>query len=372
VVEVALGEASPAVEGLTVAGCQSRQRRLVDELQKSGADGILICDRRHVNYFSGFWAAWHHTPLMLVTAAATSHLVLPDVVECGDFVADKVSHYPTHHHGTLVDEQLGAALQPLAGEIARISQLGIDLPQLVLRLPRLMHDMSTIVLKLRRAKDQDEVELIRHAVRACEAAYARAAEILQPGIREIDVFAEMQAAAVKEAGEPLGEMGNDFQAGTLGGPPRTRPIQHGELMPLDVAVSLRGYRCDLCRTFAVGSEPTTAQLKAAELVNGAIQYVEQHVQLGGSCRELYEEMKLQLDGVNGWRFFHHLGHGTGLSAHEAPRLNSHWDDRFEMGDLFTVEPGLYHEDLRAGVRIEQNYWLSRDGLCRLSSYPTSL
>jgi hypothetical protein len=28
--------------------------------------------------------------------------------------------------------------------------------------------------------------------------------------------------------------------------------------------------------------------------------------------------------------------------------------------------------LRAGVRIEQNYWLSRDGLCRLSSYPTSL
>lgn len=371
-VEVALEEASPTVEGLTVASCQARQRRLVNQLQNLGVDGILICDRRHVYYFSGFWAAWYHTPLMLVTAAAASHLVLPDAVEGRDFAADNVSRYPTHQLGTLVDEQFGEALQPLASEIARIGHLGIDLPRLVLPLPRPMHDMSAVVLKLRRAKGQDEMELVRHAVRACEAAYARAAEILRPGIREIDVFAEMQAAAVKEAGEPLGELGNDFQAGTPGGPPRTRPIQRGELMPLDVAVSLRGYRCDLCRTFAVGGEPSAAQRKAAELVNDAIQYVEQHVQLGGSCRELYEAVKHQLDGVNSWRFFHHLGHGTGLSAHEAPRLNPHWDDRFEIGDLFTVEPGLYHEDLRAGVRIEQNYWLSPDGLCRLSSYPTSL
>jgi Xaa-Pro aminopeptidase len=84
---------------------------------------------------------------------------------------------------------------------------------------------------------------------------------------------------------------------------------------------------------------------------------------------LHDEVTKMLDGFNGWSFFHHLGHGTGLSPHEAPYLNADWDDVLQVGDLFTVEPGLYHADLRGGVRLEQNYWLTGNGLCRLSSYP---
>ena len=79
-----------------------------------------------------------------------------------------------------------------------------------------------------------------------------------------------------------------------------------------------------------------------------------------------------LDGQHGWRFFHHLGHGIGLFPHEAPRLNPNWDDVFEVGDVFTVEPGLYGEDLNAGIRIEHNYLVTEGGLERLSQYPTDL
>lgn len=230
--------------------------------------------------------------------------------------------------------------------------------------------MSSDLLQLRRKKDEDEVALIRHAVRACEAGFSRAADILRPGIREIDIYAEVQAAAIRELGEPIGELGNDFQSGTPGGPPRIRPVQHGELMPLDVSVCVRRYHCDLCRTFAIGREPNAKQREASDLVHQALRYAEQQVRPGVSCRQLYEQAKEMLDGVNGWQFFHHLGHGIGLAGHEGPRLNPHWDDRFETGDLFTLEPGLYHDELRGGVRIEQNYWLSPDGLVRLSSYPT--
>jgi len=172
----------------------------------------------------------------------------------------------------------------------------------------------------------------------------------------------MQAAAVKEIGEPLGEMGNDFQSGTPGGPPRTRSLQAGELMPLDVAISVRGYRCDLCRTFAVDGQPTTIQQEAASQVRASLDFVEEHAHVGSDCRQLYEDVFQQLDGYRGWSFPHHLGHGTGLSAHEAPRLNPHWNDVLEVGDLFTVEPGLYHKQLCAGVRIEQNYWLTAKGI----------
>ena len=73
-----------------------------------------------------------------------------------------------------------------------------------------------------------------------------------------------------------------------------------------------------------------------------------------------------IDGRNGWRFTHHLGHGIGLAPHEAPRLNPHWDDIFQVGDVFTAEPGLYGVDLRAGVRIEQEYLVTEHGVERLS------
>jgi Xaa-Pro dipeptidase len=100
--------------------------------------------------------------------------------------------------------------------------------------------------------------------------------------------------------------------------------------------------------------------------------VEENAHIGSSCRQLYEDVRQQLDGKHGWQFFHHLGHGIGLSPHEAPRLNPHWNDFLEIGDVFTAEPGLYGESLRAGVRIEHNFWLSPDGLRRLSNYPASL
>lgn len=360
------------IPGLTLDGCRKRQQRLIAQLQKSKIDAALIADRRHVYYFSGYWPATHHAPTLLISADGMVLANLPEIALDIEVAADEVLYYQPEKLGTLIEDQWTASLGEFDKQLQAVELLGFDLPHI----PRLLNqdafDLSPVLLELRRAKLEDEVDLIRCAIRGCEAAYAHAAQLLKPGIREIDVYAEMQAAAVKEIGEPLGEMGNDFQAGTPGGPPRTRTVQAGELMPLDVAISVRGYRCDLCRTFAVDGEPTAIQEEAAEKVQDALISVEKQAHVGASCRQLYEDVFQQLDGYRGWDFPHHLGHGTGLNTHEAPRLNPNWDDTLSIGDLFTVEPGLYHEELRAGVRIEQNYWLSENGLERLSSYPTGL
>jgi Xaa-Pro aminopeptidase len=61
-----------------------------------------------------------------------------------------------------------------------------------------------------------------------------------------------------------------------------------------------------------------------------------------------------------------------MSAHETPRLNPHWDDTFEIGDVFTAEPGLYGEDLRAGIRVENDYLVTSSGVERLSHFPPEL
>lgn len=69
----------------------------------------------------------------------------------------------------------------------------------------------------------------------------------------------------------------------------------------------------------------------------------------------------------------YLGHGIGLYSHEAPRLNLAWDDVFEEGDVFAVEPGWYDPPrLRAGIRIENDYLVTSEGVELLSVFPLHL
>ena len=50
-------------------------------------------------------------------------------------------------------------------------------------------------------------------------------------------------------------------------------------------------------------------------------------------------------------FGHALGHGIGLSPHEAPRIGPNSADKLANGMVFTVEPGIYLTGW-GGVRIE--------------------
>jgi Xaa-Pro aminopeptidase len=367
-----MAESERVVRGLTIEGCRTRQQQLVARLRRLKFDAAILTDRRHVYYFGGYWSSPHHAPVLLITSNGTARIVVPENASYGALAADEVRHYDSQRQATMVDDQLGASLKQIADQLKILNRVGFDSPHIRHLAQRDAFDLSREILELRRSKTEDEVDLIRCAIRGCEAAYARAAGMLEPGIREIDVFAEMQAAAIKEIGERIGEMGNDFQAGSPGGPPRSRPVEAGELMPLDVGISVRGYRCDLCRTLAVDGQPTKIQLEAAARVDDILQAVAERARVGSNCRQLYEDAFRELDGYRGWEFPHHLGHGTGLSPHEAPRLNGYSNDVLAAGDVFTLEPGLYHTELRAGVRIEQNYWLTEDGLERLSSYPTGI
>lgn len=358
---------SPTIVGLDPSGCRKRQARLISVLRDLRIDAAFIVEPYHINYFTSVVLPVCYRPILLLRSDGEARLIVPEDSQIESAAADTIDFYKAQRLGTLVEDQLGAALAAVDTASYRNFRLAIDQPSCtsIANIPVL--DISRSILALRRAKDPDEITLIRHALRGCEAAYRRASQFLVPGVREIDIFAEMQSAAIKEVGEPIGEMGNDFQAGTPGGPPRQRSVEAGELMPLDVSVSVRGYRCDLCRTFVVDGEPTALQQQAADLVHGCVSYVEELATVGMSCPELYDKAAIQLKNRFGWSFPHHLGHGIGLSAHEAPRLNPHWDDELRIGDVFTVEPGLYHEELRSGVRIEENYWLTPTGLVRLSN-----
>jgi Xaa-Pro dipeptidase len=259
------------------------------------------------------------------------------------------------------------AVAALAGLLPAGMRLGVDgdVP-LGFGADRELVDMRPQIARRARAKEADEVAMIRAGAAAGEAAYAAIEPMLMPGTREIDLFAAYQAAAVRVAGMPIGELGNDYRGGAPGGMPRVTPLVAGELVPIDTGVMLRGYYSDLCRTYPIGGTWDDLQLDAARRVVEAHELATSLIAPGASCKEVYAEVQGFLHGYRGLRFTSHLGHGIGLAPVETPRINPHWDDRFEIGDVFTLEPGLYGDALRAGVRIENDYLLTETGIERLS------
>ena len=357
---------------LTREGCLARQTSLRRRLAAIDVDLAVLTDPRHVHYFSGHWDRAVFPSLLLIATRGATTLAVAHPLETPPAV-DELVLYPGVRHGNLVDAPLAAAYESVRDRLPGAGRTGSDLP-LPPNVARatVAVDLGDTLRSLRRCKDADEIALIRRGIAGCEAAYAAAREMIRPGVTEFEIYVECHRVATLSIGEPIGEFGNDFQSGTPGGPPRHRGIESGELMPLDLSAVVRGYSSDLCRTFAVGREATPAQRDAHRAVMAALEHVERTVRPGVSCRALHADVASRLDAYREWRFPHHLGHGIGLAAHEAPRLNPQWNDTSAEGDVFTAEPALYSDELRGGVRIEQDYRVTADGVERLSAFPTDL
>ncbi|MDO8185584.1 M24 family metallopeptidase [Conexibacter sp. JD483] len=69
-------------------------------------------------------------------------------------------------------------------------------------------------------------------------------------------------------------------------------------------------------------------------------------------------------------FFHSLGHGVGLEIHEAPHLDQN-DDVLVAGDVIAVEPGCYRQGF-GGVRLEDLVLVTESGGQLLTDYPYEL
>jgi Xaa-Pro aminopeptidase len=220
--------------------------------------------------------------------------------------------------------------------------------------------------------DADELAFLTKAIAATCDMYARAREIVRTGVNELDVFNELQSVAVKSLGERLTDTGNDYACCARGGPPRDRICQAGELYILDLGPAYRGYYSDNCRTLAVDGQPSREQQAAWERVASALAIVHEMVRPGVSCRAVFDRCNKHLNEPNIGTFDHHLGHGIGLFPHEAPHLNPNWDDVFEVGDVFTAEPGLYAPVLKAGIRLENDYVVTDTGIELLSDFPLNL
>ncbi len=355
---------------------RSRQQRLLERMHTAGLDRVIVRQSENVQWLTAFRP--HRLMAAAVSLDADGHCILAAPNEPPENVAaDEVVTFEAQWCCTLRQEQPIAVHEALSRALTarpQAASVGMEFslhfqngngPQI--------QDIEPTLWQLRRRKDPDELTLIQRAIECTDAMYTTSREIIRPGITELEVFSQLHAAAVDVAGEPLTHpLGNDFQCNSPGGAPRERPANAGELFILDLGPAYRGYYADNCRAVSVNGSPTDEQHQAWEVIVAVLAMVEDNVRPGVRCRDLYERAKAMLDDVRCGAFFHHLGHGIGLFPHEAPHLNPRWDDQFEEGDVFTAEPGLYWEELRAGIRLEENYRVTTDGVERLTTHPLAL
>ncbi len=362
---------SPPLDGEL---CRLRQNRLREYLAEKNLEAAIFFNRHYVYSLSGYWHEQPLTPTAILVERDGDTTIFTHDESAVAPAADRNITYVPNHLFTLKPNLSGCLAEVLNPLLKNIKTAGTEeqTPSALIQGPD-CHDIAEDYQYLRRKKDADEVAAFEFTIQCADHAYATAQQLIEPGVTEVAVMAAMQESATFAAGEFLSGWGQDFQCGAPGGFARHgRKIEAGELYVLDVGVGVRGYRSDLCRTFAVDGNPTDAQQQAHERIIEVMTMGETMLRPGQSCREMYEKVHGELEGWNGYGFFHHAGHGVGLDAHEVPRINPAWDDTFEVGDLVAFEPGLYGDELRGGLRLENNYLITEDGHRQLSHYPLAL
>jgi Xaa-Pro dipeptidase len=364
--------------GIDVGACRGRQRRLLAIMEQLRLDLVIVTQIEHVQYLVGPRFPWVFSPAAVMGADGRLTLVAPHLPD-EQVAADEIVTYQAKSFSTLRNDQRhksSAALIQALNRRTRPARLGVEFsscgPELASRFGAEVVDIEPELYQLRRRKDADELARVRKAIAGTAAMHRRAREIIDPGVNELDVFNELQAAAVREFGEMMTGTGNDYASGTPGGPARNRKIEAGELYILDLGPAFRGYFADNTRVTAVNHKPTDQQCKAWERILGVFSIIERTVKPGKSCREVFREADDWLNQARPLVFEHHLGHGIGLFPHEAPHLNPEWDDAFAAGEVFAVEPGLYGEALRAGIRLENDYLVTESGVELLTPFPLEL
>jgi len=300
-----------------------------------------------------------------------------------------------------------------------LSQLRVSHPWLVMR------SLDTAVSRLRAKKSTGEIALLRKAAQISVRGHQEAMKATAPGCGENEIQALLEGTFRRLGGDRPGYgsiVGSGPNATVLHYMEDNRVMRDGELLLIDAAGSFDHYSADVTRTLPVSGRFTPEQRDIYQIVRDAQEAFVRQIKPGSSLMvsndsgkavvtkgllrlRLIESAGATFDPPPGmscppsgcaqqslYALHGYGGHGIGLEVHD-PAQYYEGAHRFQPGDVFTVEPGLYFSpDLLAnlpdtprnqamlakirpafekykgiGVRIEDDYALSDSGLEWLST-----
>lgn len=268
-------------------------------------------------------------------------------------------------------------------------------------------DVSPLILKQRRVKDEEEIACIRQACRIMDSGHRKAIEVLKEGITELELSAAVEYAH-RQAGHegifffrrpdffmsrgPIGSGANLLKVSgvvyTISGVglsaavpvgPSLKRIQNGEPIIVDLPTVYHGYHCDQTRTYVLGkgSDGIRAIYYGLKDISD---YVIANISPGKKCSEIFhlaweraEELKLEnyfmsFGETQNTTF---IGHGIGLECNEPPMLSRHDHSVIERGFALALDMHMLHPE-EGVVKLEDTILVTDTGAEILSVSPREL
>jgi len=228
---------------------------------------------------------------------------------------------------------------------------------------------------LRIHKDETEIAAMRKAVAVAQAALLATLPVIQVGMTERQLAAELSLQLLRHGSDP--EL--PFSPIVASGPnsanphafPTDRSLSPGDILILDWGASVGGYFSDLTRTFSLG-EPDTELVRAGQVVAQANTAARALAAPGVTAEQVDHAARSAIERAGfGEYFIHRTGHGLGLEGHEEPYIRAGNPLPLAPGMTFTIEPGIYLPG-RGGVRIEDDIVITPNGSECLSDLPRDL
>jgi Xaa-Pro aminopeptidase len=339
-----------------------RRRDLAARLSDLEVDAIFITDPVNVRYLTGF-------------SGSNGQLLIGP--EAAWFLTDGRYTQQARHQVAGTDQVTYArsANEVLPGLLSAVTRLGFESKHMTVQAYDAIAAVcdgatlvatSGVVEAARQVKDELELDLLRRAQAATDAAFEDVLDLITGGMSE-QQLARKLAARMAESGADDVAFDPIVAFGEHGAEPHHEPghrmLEEGDLITMDFGARIGGYHADMTRTISFGSAPTELR-KIHDVVREAQQAGVDAVRAGVAGSEVDAASRTVIAGAGyGERFVHGLGHGVGLQIHEGPWLGPHHEAQLPAGAVVTVEPGVYVPGL-GGVRIEDAVEVTGDG-CRV-------
>ncbi|MES5822211.1 aminopeptidase P family protein [Streptomyces sp. RG80] len=222
--------------------------------------------------------------------------------------------------------------------------------------PRLrLVDLGGAVEQLRVVKDEEEISCLRIGAEIADQALGELLESILVGRTERHLALELERRLVDHGAD-----GPAFATSVATGPnsgrgahrPTDRRVEEGDFLSVCLGATYRGYRCEIGRTFVIGTSPADWQIELYDLVFAAQRAGREALAPGAAYRDVDRAARQVLDSAGHAEGLPTLtGHGVGLEIDEDPQLAPAAMGKLDACVPVTVEPGV-HLPGRGGVRID--------------------
>ena len=360
-------DAAKKLSPLVVNGRDKLVRAEMQRLGASADSGLLVVDLNNIRWLTGFTGSAGTLIVRL------DEMVLVVDGRYGDQAREQIRNSGASceiiegRSAVALREALTNATKSLktvhfdSGELT-VSQLENMTEQLSCELQKI----APVVPKLRRRKTEPEIERMQLAALATDFAMAEVVPMLTQGLTERDIRDELDYR-MRRHGAEFTSYDTIVASGPNAARPHHRPvsrrIETGDSVVIDVGGLVDGYHSDMTRTFLIGDvDPVLSEMhdvvSQSQLLGlAAVKAGVLAQDVDKICRDYIAEAGFATE------FTHSTGHGVGLQIHEMPWVRTGFAEPLEVGEVVTVEPGVYREGL-GGVRIEDLVVVTQSG-CRV-------